>query len=175
MQRTRDGSRRIAPDFWTAAKNMTRVERQSGTRRRYFDGWKFDLARACLVCGLYIAFVAFGMSHSFLYGGGFAGTFPLLAALFLGPWPAAWITCKLMPSQRRRIGRRLASGIYVGYFACWMLLALTYGLLPKWPDNDPRTRFMARHDAALVIIPFCFFFVVGPFVLSRWRRSALSA
>ena len=157
----------------------TRCPIHSGKRRlvaehqmndRHLDGWKFDFARACITAVVYAIFV-FGMSRSFLYGGGIEGIFPLLAGLFLGSWPAAWITCKLLPSQRRRIVTRLACGIYAGCFVCWALLGLTSVLLPKWPDSDPRIRFMARHDAELVIIPFCMFFVLGPLVLSRWRST----
>src|SRR6185369_14735511 len=54
---------------------------------------------------------------------------------------------------------RLASGIYAGYLVRWMLLGLGSVLRPNWPDSDPRTRFIARHDAALVIIPFSIFFI----------------
>jgi hypothetical protein len=155
---------------------MTRPRSKSKRRmnRRRYDGWIFDFARACMTCVLYVALFVLGMSKSFLYGGGLVGTFPLLAAFFLGPWPAAWISCKLLPSERRRMLPRLACGIYVGYLVCWMLLGLSSVLLPKWPYDDPRTRFMARHDAELVIIPFCIFFILGPLVVSRWR-SRLSA
>jgi hypothetical protein len=136
-----------------------------------FDGWQFDFARACITCALYCGGFALALSQSFCYGGGFACLFPLLLGFVAGPWLAAWITCKLLPSQRRRILARLACGIYAGYFVCWTLLGLISVALPKWPDSDPRTRFMARHDAALVIIPFCAFFIAGPFVFSRWRSS----
>ena len=153
---------------------MIGTGRQAGATRRCFDGWRFDFARAFITAVLYVAMFVFGLSHSFLYGGGFAENFPLLAALFLGPWPSAWICGKLLPSRRRRIVTRLACGIYAGFVVCWMLLALISVLLPKWPDSDPRTRFMARHDAALVIIPFCTFFVLGPLVLSRFRSRPQS-
>jgi hypothetical protein len=139
------------------------------TSRRHFDGWTFDFARALTTGALYVGFIVLGLSKSFLYGGGLVGTFPLLLAFFGGPWPAAWITLKLLPSHKRRMTPRLACGIYAGYFVCWMFLALVSVLLPKWPDSDPRTRFMARYDFELTVIPFCIFFIAGPFVFSRWR------
>lgn len=139
--------------------------------RRYFDSWKFDFARACLTCAIYIALFALGLSQSFLYGGGLVGTWPLILAFFGGAWAAAWISCKLLPSQRHRMVPRLAGGIYGGYLLCWMLLGLIYSQLPNWPVGDPRSRFMARYDAALVVIPFSVFFILGPFAFSRWRSA----
>ena len=139
--------------------------------RTHFDGTKFDLLRASVTTILYISGIALGMSRSFLYGGGLFGAFPLLLAFFIGPWIAAWITCKLLRSQRRRLVLRLACGIYAGYFVGWMVLGLTSVLMPKWPDTDPRTRFMARHDAALVVVPLCIFLFAGTFALSRWRSK----
>jgi len=57
-----------------------------------------------------VGFFLLGMPQSFLYGGGLPGYFPLLLAFFGGPWLAAWITCKILPSQRRRMIARLIQG-----------------------------------------------------------------
>lgn len=132
------------------------------------DAWKFDLARAAITTILYVTAIWAGGSNSFLYGGGLVGYSPLLLAFFTSPWLAAWISCKLIPSDRRRLVPKLACGIYAG-FLMWLL---TMGLINASLRNssvwDPRARFMARHDFALAFVPLCIFLFAGPLVFSRW-------
>jgi len=137
--------------------------------RRHFDGWRFELrtgvpdlrnvhqvicARAVAIVSLWSWACGHLSAYSCILWRFLAGSLDCLQAL---TQPAA-------PDVPR-----LASGIYAGYLVRWMLLGLGSVLRPNWPDSDPRTRFIARHDAALVIIPFSIFFIVGPFVFSRWR------
>src|SRR5436190_2046062 len=100
-------------------------------RGRYFDGWRFDVARASVATILFVAGMALGLSQSFLYGGGFLGAFPLLLAFFIGPWAAAFVTNKVLPSGRRRLIVRLAAGLFSGLIVCWIILALAWASLPE--------------------------------------------
>src|SRR5438552_9358675 len=93
-------------------------------RGRYFDGWRFDVAGASVATILFVAGMALGLSRSFLYGGGFLGAFPLLLAFFIGPWAAAFVTNKVLPSGRRRLIVRLA--------AVFSLASLSAGLFWRW-------------------------------------------
>lgn len=131
-----------------------------------FDGWKFDVARAFVTTILFIAAIALGLSLSFLYGGGLPGTFPLLFAFFIGPWAAAWISCKLLPSPRPRMVLRLSAGIFSGFIVWWIAIGLV-SLLPEWPAGD---RFIAPHEASLALVIWSAFLFAGALALSRWRR-----
>jgi hypothetical protein len=143
-------------------------------QRRHFEGWLPDVARACIVTAFYIAGIAIGLSQSMLYGGGFAGAFPLLLTLFLGPWAAAWITSKVLPSDGCRLVLRLAAGTYAGVILYLIdgnvLSAVVSALIPQSLPATPGARFIARYDAYLALIPIPIFLPAAALAFLRWKR-----
>ena len=135
--------------------------------RRQLDGWKFDIARAAATNILFTAGMLLGLWRLYFDAG-----WLLLLAFFGGAWPAAWIACKLLPSGRPRLIVRLAVGVYAGLILC-IVSGSALSLLPDKPFSDPRVRFMAQHDAALVIFPFFIFVFSCPLILSRWKNRPM--
>lgn len=133
------------------------------------DNWPRDILRASLVVVLYVAGIVVGIRRSFLYGGGVFDASPLLLAFFAGPWAAAWVSCKCIPSYNPRMAMRLGVGIFAGVFSWWLALGIVNALIPG-PIGDPRAQFVERHDFALVVVPFFVFLTAGVLAFSRWKK-----
>jgi hypothetical protein len=135
------------------------------------QGWHRDVLRAAIVTILYFAGLWLGLAKSFLYGGGFVGYFPLLFFFFLGPWMAAWVALKFIPSDHRLL-LRLGAGTFAGLVTFYVLGAIVAVLTPKWRLGDPPSRF-TEHDEAVVFIAgllLCLF--AGILTFSRWKRRS---
>lgn len=132
------------------------------------NSWTFEITRVLVMTIAYAAAIWFGMKNSFFYGGGFTGFAPFLTAVLGGPWAAAWVACRILPSRRPRVLPSLALGIYAG-LALWLIFAACFSaLLPNWPVTDPRARFVAQHDFSLAFVPLCIFVFLTPLLFARW-------
>lgn len=137
---------------------------------RRFDGWRPDAIRASIVSVFYVGGLWAGLSHSFLYGGGFAGYFPFLLGLFGGPWAAAWATCKVLPSSRPLLVR-LALGIYAGLLMFLIVGNVVSALTPQWRLGDPPPRLTENGEAILVVASLLLCLLASTTMFSRWRAT----
>lgn len=132
-----------------------------------------DIARVLLVVLLWGAGMFVGLRGSFGYGGGWVGLAPALVAFFAGPWAAAWVSCRILPSRTPRIVLRLSAGVFVG-FLLWLVFAAALDAITRqWPAGDPRARFTAQHDFALTIVPLLICLTAGGLGFSRARKESL--
>lgn len=137
---------------------------------RHSGGWRLDVSRASIVSLLYVGGLCAGLSSSFLYGGGFAGYFPFLLALLLGPWVAAWAALKILPSNRLLLSR-LAFGIYAGLILFLIVGYAVSALTPQWRLGDPPPRLTEKGKATLFVVHLLMSLLVGTTAFSRWRAS----
>jgi hypothetical protein len=132
------------------------------------EGWLPDILRASIATILYVAGIWVGLSNSFLYGGGLAGYFPFLLALFVGPWATAWAASKIMPRNRPLL-MRLALGTYAGFIP---FLAIGYTasvLTPDWKLGDPPPRLTQNEEAFLFVALFLLSQIATTTAFSRWN------
>jgi biotin transporter BioY len=140
--------------------------------RRIVEGWKADVGRALLTTALYLAACALGLSQSFGYGGGLAGMFPFLVAFLGGPWLAAWISNRVLPSGRRRAVVRLTVGMAAGLIAFVVYGATLDAVTTRWSPFDPKSRFLARYEFEFTIVPLAVFLFAGAVGGSRWKTRS---
>jgi len=137
------------------------------------EGWLPAILRASIATILYAAGIWVGLSNSFLYGGGLAGYFPFLLALFVGPWAAGLAACKIMPGNRPLL-MRLALGTYAGFIP---FLAIGYTasvLTSEWKLGDPPPRLTENEQAFVFVALFLLSLVATTTVFSRWKgRTAV--
>ncbi len=134
----------------------------------HFERWLPDVARATIITILYVAGMAARLWNSFLYGGGLVGAFPFIFALILGPWAAAWVACKAVPSDRRLIAV-LAAGTYLGLILFLVLLYAVSGLTPEWRLGAPPSRLTEHDEAFLFVAGLLLCVFAGTLTLSRWK------
>jgi hypothetical protein len=109
-------------------------------QRRHFEGRLPDVFRASMVTILYVAGMGAGLSKSIGYVG-FAGVFPLIFALIMGPWAAAWVACKVVPSDRRLLVR-LSAGTYPGLILFMIVLYAISVLTSGWRLGEHPSRLI---------------------------------
>ena len=135
---------------------------------RLSDGWLRDLARAFIVTISYTGGIYLGLTNSFLYGGGFVGYFPFLLALFVGPWAAAWVACKIVASDRPLL-LRLAVGTYASFVPFLLVLYAISALTPEWKLGDPPPRITQNEEAFLTVAVFVLSLLGTTTAFSRWK------
>jgi hypothetical protein len=135
--------------------------------RRHFEGWLSDVFRASIVTILYLAGMGAGLSKSIGYVG-LAGVLPFVFALILGPWAAAWVACKLVPSDRRLLVR-LSAGSYSGLILFLIVLYAISVLTSRWPRGDHPSRLTEGGEAFLFVVGLLLCVLASTLAFSRWR------
>jgi len=118
------------------------------------EGWLRDITRVTILTILYLAEIYLGLTNSFFYGGGFVGYFPFLLALFVGPWAAAWVACKIAASSRPLL-LRLAVGSYAGFVPFLIVVYALSALTPEWKLGDPPSRVTQNEEAFSQSLSLC--------------------